>query len=464
MPDSLTQRWTLTQPSPLGETSASWELDADVLRFRSEAPLGGGSMSLRLDEVAEAATAVVELPAGKGGPDMVAWMPGRLEWLVVSRRGHARGLMQPLPAGDARDAIVSGLRERLGARWVGERMPLQAARQRFKLSSGGDGLKVAVLVGSVLLTLLVMLFLFSVLSALLLLPAGFVFGGWLFHRGLAGLRDALHIENTPTAKVSSAAIGLVELEGRAVTDRAEPAGVSGVPSVWWDVTVDVWDRSKDKGGWKQVMARHGGSAETLLLEDGTGRVPLWLRDADLVLEEHAWETGKHHLPPRGMAMLNGTAFDWRSGARLRVRERRMAAGGPIYVLGTLDEARHAGTAQPSGFARVVHSLRTGSWRAALIGALPAVVRAPVYIAFSYIDMLTSVGHGGARRQRLQDIAPPAVEPTSLLVWKGRAGRAFIVSDQRETQAVKHLRKRSLWTVGIGVAVLCWCLYELITAF
>src|SRR5438067_1083111 len=93
-------------------------------------------------------------------------------------------------------------------------------------------------------------------------------------------------------KVARAAVGPVKLEGRAVADRPSPAGVSGTPSAWWDVGVDAWSDSGEDGGWKQVMAEHGGDADVLLFEDETGRMPVWLRDADLLLQEHTWESGK----------------------------------------------------------------------------------------------------------------------------------------------------------------------------
>ena len=69
-------------------------------------------------------------------------------------------------------------------------------------------------------------------------------------------------------------------------------------------------------------------------------MPVWLRDADLLLQEHSWESGKQALPEAGVALLKETAFAWKSGKRLRVRETRMEANGHVYVHGTLDEARH----------------------------------------------------------------------------------------------------------------------------
>jgi hypothetical protein len=213
------------------------------------------------------------------------------------------------------------------------------------------------------------------------------------------------------------------------------------------------------------MARHGGTADTFVLEDSTGRVPVWLRDADLLLQQHSWESGKDVLPEPGVALLEGTAFAWNSGKRLRVRETRMEANGTVYVCGTLDEARNLPDAgDERSVARLLRSLRTGAWRKPLLSSLPALVRAPAAIAIAYLDMLFSIGRGGERAQQPQDAPPPGLSPSAVLVWKGRAGRAFIVSDRRETEALAQLRKRSLWSIGIGAVILCYCLYELINLF
>jgi hypothetical protein len=293
-----------------------------------------------------------------------------------------------------------------------------------------------------------------------------VLGGWCLRRGLTGLRDALKMRDTPTSRVMSAALGLVELQGRAVTDTPSAAGASGRPSVWWDVAVDAWyEDSRDKGGqWRQVLARHGGEAQTLLLQDDSGCLPVWLRDADLLLREHCWESGKDALPAPGLELLRAASLGWQGRQRLRVRERRMEAGGPLYVLGTLDEARHlpAADVPEGGLQGLLRSLRTGRWRQALVQAVPGPLRMTVTVTLAYLDMLFSLGRGGERARQPRDAAvPPALTPSALLVWKGRAGRAFIVSDRREPEALAQLRKRSLVFIALGIGVLCWCLHEVL---
>jgi hypothetical protein len=261
-------------------------------------------------------------------------------------------------------------------------------------------------------------------------------------------------------------MGLVELEGRALTDHPSPAAVTGRPSVWWDVDVEAWYRGRrGKGGrWRPVMSRHGGKG-TLVLEDATGRVPVWLRDADVLLEEHTWESGKDALPPGGAALLKGTAFAWGGGSRLRIQERRMEAGGPVYVLGTLDEARQLSVASDEeGLARLVRILKTGEWRTPFVRAMPAPLRGPMTVVIGYLGLLSGAGRGGGRDIRLEDTPAPTLASDAVLVWKGNQRRAFIVSDRRETGALTYLRKRSLWLIAGGVAVLCFGLHEVIQLF
>jgi hypothetical protein len=320
----------------------------------------------------------------------------------------------------------------------------------------GNGLKLALLIGAAFALIMV----FVMLLGIVLLPLLIAAGLWCFRKGIIGLRDALAVANTPTAKVSSAAMGLVELAGRAVTQRPTPAIVTGVPCVWWTLQVEVWQKrtsGRHRGSqWVQVMARSGGQVDTLWLEDDTGRMPVWLRGADLLLSEDVWEKGKNDLPPGGIQLLAGSAFDWAGTKRVRVREQRMEANGQVYVLGTLDEAhRLQNTGAERTSERWAHLIRSGEWRGKLIGFMPALLRGPMLIAIGYLELLGATGQG-----KQQDVPPPNLESSTVVVWKGRAGRPLIVSNRSEKGATSQLRKRSLWYIGIGIAILCWLLYEL----
>lgn len=130
---------------------------------------------------------------GRGGPDLPGGVPAQMEWLFLSSaRDDGKPFMRVLPVGAQRNDIVA-----------------------------------AVLVLLVLLIILLSLLLHPIIA----IPAGFLVGGWLFRKGLHGLRDGLAVANTPAARTSSAALGLVDLAGRAVTAQPSIAPVTGRPSV-----------------------------------------------------------------------------------------------------------------------------------------------------------------------------------------------------------------------------------------
>jgi hypothetical protein len=295
-------------------------------------------------------------------------------------------------------------------------------------------------------------------------PLGFLIGGWICREGLAGLRDAILVANTPTAKASSAAVGLVELEGRAVTEHPTPAGVTGRPSAWWDVSVFLWYEDSDKNGaWQQVAARYGGNSEVIELEDDSGRMPIWLKDATMLLSARSWNSEKDELPAQGLALLDELGFPWTRNKPTLVVEQCLEANGKLYVLGTLDERGRVTTAeQLRGLDRWMHLLRSGEWRRALVAAVPAPVRMVVAVVIGYFDMMLKLGRGGERpKHTAAQSEPPLMDPAALLVWKGRNDRPFVVSNLPETAALAGLRRRSLWTFVAGGVVLCFTLYQLV---
>lgn len=448
-------------PTPIGDVRSSYEITDDALRYESDTPLAGGPQVLTWDSVQEGGTSAMPGMGGRGTPDLPRWVPREMEWLMI-RRGGERSFMGALPQGPTRDAIVAAVRARLGGRWIGERVPLQDASKQVGGDTHWSGFKVAGIVIAVLVLLVVLLLVFSVLASILLIPAGFVFGGWLFRRGLMGLRDGITVANTPTAKVSSAAVGLVELEGRAVTTAPSPAGITGRPTVWWDVSVELWYEDGNRGGkWRQVAARHGGTINVIEIEDDSGRLPVWLKDADLVLGTDTWQSGKDDLPDSGRALLDALGFPWGSNRKIRVHEQRLEANGTVYVLGTLDEASRLPEEAPAGgLARMWYLAQIGEWRRAVLEVVPAPARTIVAVLIGFLDMLLGIGRGGERQRRAESATPPSLPANAMIVWKGRSGRPFLVSDRPERAALAALRKRSLWQAGIGIGVLCFTLYHL----
>lgn len=461
-------RWSYKVPTPLGITQSTFELGEEALRFTSDDVMSGNA-TLPWASIREGCTAAMAGMGGRGAPDLPDWVPSRIEWLVLSRTpGSGPAFMRVLPQGSDREALVAEVQGRLGAGWIGDHLPVADVQRRLGITEGTwSTLKVVGIVIAVLASLVALLMLLVLLMhPVVLVPAGVVLGGWLCRKGLRGLRDGLAVANTPTAKAASAALGLVELEGRAIAPASSPAPVTGRLSAWWDVTVSVWSEERNgKGQWRQVAARHDGRIDLIELEDDTGRLPIWLPGATLLLEPRSWDSEKDVLPPGGIALLDELGFPWNSQRRLLVREECLEVNHSLYVLGTLDERRNLREASEAGpFDRCLQQLLSGQWRRTLVGAVPTPLRVIVSVLIGFLGILTQVGNGGRSALREAIVAPPAIAPDALVVWKGRGGRPFLVSSRAEQAALAALRKRSLWTFGVGAAVLCYDLYHVVEFF
>ena len=464
-PQAPRRRWSYTVPTALGMTESTFDFADDALRFTSDDVMGA-SQTLPWATIREGCTAAMAGMGGRGAPQMPNWVPSRIEWLLLSRTpGSGRAFMCVLPQGSDRDALVAEMQARLGAGWVGDHLPIQDAQRRLGITEGTwstlkvIGIVVAVLASLVLLLILLML----LLQPVILVPTGIVLGTWLCRKGLRGLSDGLAVANTPTAKASSAAVGLVELEGRAIASAPSPAAVTGRLSAWWDVTVSAWyDERGGNGEWRQLAARHDGRVDLIELEDDTGRLPIWLPGATRLLDVRSWESGKDALPPAGVALLDELGFPWNGQQRLMVREECLEVGHTMYVLGTLDERRNLRDPSEAGpLERGLQQVVSGRWRRTLVGAAPPPLRIVVAVLIGYLDLLTNLGRGGERAPRDVVAVPPALAPTALVVWKGRSGRPFLVSSHEEQAALAALKTRSMWTFGAGAAVLCFTLYEVV---
>lgn len=163
--------------------------------------------------------------------------------------------------------------------------------------------------------------------------AATVGGPWLFWRGFRHLRLKRLIENTPTARIRSMAMGLVEVNGRVETRSAVTAPFSGRTCAYWEVDVAT---HSGKRGWQTVHRNQSG--HPFYLRDATGVALVYPHGADCRLNFGVSE----ECSGISLPSVYSEYFDheglrasvmWRMG-RLRFRERVLEPGQPVYVLGT----------------------------------------------------------------------------------------------------------------------------------
>lgn len=149
-------------------------------------------------------------------------------------------------------------------------------------------------------------------------------GPILFLRGFRLLQRKRVILDTPRCAVRSAALGAVELSGKAAGPYTLVAPLSQEDCLYYRLTV----QSNPQGDLKNEKMKE--LCAPLFLDDGTGKVMIFPEGCELQIEPYASreEYGKAALDVAGIRGAPPPEFAW---------ERCIKPGDPIFVLGTLQE-------------------------------------------------------------------------------------------------------------------------------
>lgn len=170
---------------------------------------------------------------------------------------------------------------------------------------------------------------FKVLSAI-----GLLGGPLWFAHGFRDLRVMRMIRDTPTARIGSMAMGLVEITGATVARSTVEAPFSGRRCVYWQVDIAIRGRRKD--GWNVV--HRNSSGHPFFVRDDSGTAMVYPQGADCRLgfgvEEQCAGVMLPEVYARYMSDHDlGMRHLWRMG-QMRFRERTLEEGQAVYVLGT----------------------------------------------------------------------------------------------------------------------------------
>jgi hypothetical protein len=177
----------------------------------------------------------------------------------------------------------------------------------------------------------------------------FGFGLLLIYGAVQRYLLSQKIRNTPTSKVRSAAVGLVELFGTATCQPAMESPVSKAKCAYWRVTGEYYYQSRKSSGWRQFYSKNSGVPFHLV--DDTGRMLVNPKEGEIDIPKDFQSTG--HLSEGGIfGMFKAqlldkkvldflatdeaakSAFNQHSGRNLRLTEYFIAEGDPLYALGT----------------------------------------------------------------------------------------------------------------------------------
>jgi hypothetical protein len=157
------------------------------------------------------------------------------------------------------------------------------------------------------------------------------------------------IRNTPTSKVRSAAVGLVELFGKAKQDKKLSSPVTLKPCVYWRIKAEHYHYTGKNSEWRTFYGRD--TNDQFYLSDETGKMLVDPSEAEVNVEHDFFYqghlTGKTFLGLIPQRQLDKIVLDYlkrdqkvadifnrQGGKEIRLYEYIIRVDDPVYVLGS----------------------------------------------------------------------------------------------------------------------------------
>lgn len=182
------------------------------------------------------------------------------------------------------------------------------------------------------------------------------FGAYTFFKGFQILRNKRLVENTPTSKCRSIALGLAEVQGKATGDTWFTSPLAEVRCYCSQLKIERYEKRGKSSRWVTVHERQ--NMVPFFVEDETGRVRVNPQGAELDLSpdlEYENESGIVNWLKQAFSNDPAEGFAGRSieerfrsycgrqgvsySGPMRFSERNLCPDGPVYVLGMANEVR-----------------------------------------------------------------------------------------------------------------------------
>jgi len=428
-----------------------------------------------IQSAAAAAAAAAAATPGGGAPSVLAPAAAVSAGVALTSIGSAMGAAGAARESDSQARAAAGARDR-----AAEASPDSAPHAAFSAQSYGEserndvpgiarGVAADLLaksrrLGPALFVIPLAIGAIAAGTIGVLAPSRLAWGVALLASGLLALSHAIAlfarkrtIENIPTSRIRSAAMGLCEIQGkaRALTPMNTP--FSQMPCVYFEFQLverdgdasarQSWSRRGERasfGGVTLMSASAEASARPARVITGSsGDVPFLVEDDTGVVEVdprgaiiHVSSTQTLHNPPFGGAMIT-------PGANVTIRETYIPVGHPLYVLGELRQ--------------IVPDV--AQRREAISAHLAELKRDPARMAG--LDANTDGAVDAeeweiARREveRLWHAAEAGPDGRSDRVVMGRplTSDLFFISERSESRTVAAFGRRALWSALLGIAL------------
>ncbi len=183
----------------------------------------------------------------------------------------------------------------------------------------------------------------------LIRPAiGLLIGMILFYTGFRGLKMKRLIENTPTSKIRSLAMGLVEVYGEALPEnKTLKSPLSKTDCVYYSVNIEEYRNKGKHSEWVSIYDKQ--SEEKFRIKDETGEILVNPKDAQMVLSpDSVSQSGLGKDPTKNIMNFlttNKIKYEGLLGINktMRYTEIIIAPKDKLYVMGnaTIDKSKSA---------------------------------------------------------------------------------------------------------------------------
>lgn len=235
-----------------------------------------------------------------------------------------------------------------------------------------------------------------------------IFGGfWRYH-------VYQKLKNTPLSKVSSAAVGLVALSGKARLGEPLTSPISGIPCAFWRIYASYHKSSRHD----ELEGIHNAQSDKLIIfEDETGTIPVVPDGADIELPLNLSLEG--HIRERGTVIREPATMDPRV----------------LKFIESLDPATQ------ETYLRHKHER-------ILINEYVIREQDPLFIMGSVMPA---------------DGIPGIANQETLVVRKGPVDSTMYISDSSQHDFVKKIGGHMYLQIILGLALSGFCLYLFLTA-
>ncbi|MBU0472099.1 MAG: E3 ubiquitin ligase family protein [Nanoarchaeota archaeon] len=170
---------------------------------------------------------------------------------------------------------------------------------------------------------------------------GFIIGLVLFFKGFKWMKQKQMIENIPTSKIRSLAMGLVEIKGKVISQAGKvlKSPFSQSDCVYYKYTIEEYRRSGKHSRW--VTIDKGEKGDYFYLKDDTGSVLVYPIGAEVNISlDNEFGSGFGRAPNSAItSFINENKLLRLSfgNPQRRYKEYFIAPNDELYILGTADD-------------------------------------------------------------------------------------------------------------------------------